>query len=93
MLEDLLFPTFKTILQILTGNLPYAGKPDAIAVVKVVLKVSPDRPTFDAVLRNQCAKDTLWNLLLRCWEYDPNCRPTATEVKQALMRIEQEESV
>ncbi|KAG8715228.1 hypothetical protein FRC11_005202 [Ceratobasidium sp. 423] len=78
-----------TILEILTGRLPYEGK-HAGAILKNVLflKSPPDRPTFDGVLQSQYAKDTLWSLLLGCWEYDPNLRPTAMEVKQSLIETE-----
>ncbi|KAG8707920.1 hypothetical protein FRC11_006977 [Ceratobasidium sp. 423] len=74
-------------MQILTGRLPYDGKTPVVVLKNVLLKSPPDRPTFDGALPNQHAKDTLWSLLLRCWEHDPNLRPTAMKVKQVLIEI------
>ncbi|KAG8732057.1 hypothetical protein FRC11_000870, partial [Ceratobasidium sp. 423] len=71
-----------TILQIITGTLPFADKPDYQIPIEVVMKRSiPDRPTFYGILLGETAKDELWHLLTRCWNYEPESRPTAVEVK------------
>ncbi|CAE6511955.1 unnamed protein product [Rhizoctonia solani] len=81
-----------TILQILTGQLPYAGEPDFPALAKIFRGVPPPRSHLDGILRNQYAEDKLWDLLLRCWTHEPNLRPTMTQVKQVLVEVEQESS-
>ncbi|CAE7148696.1 unnamed protein product [Rhizoctonia solani] len=67
-------------MQILTGELPYAGMSDQAAVASVFRQLNPPRPVFNGVISNQRANDKLWGLLLRCWNHDPESRPTAAEV-------------
>ncbi|KAH7334682.1 kinase-like domain-containing protein [Rhizoctonia solani] len=85
--ESDIFSLGMTILQILTRELPYARKPDPVAIAKIVGGILPPRPMVDDILQNRHGKDYLWDLLLRCWERNPNHRPTATEVKQTLIAI------
>ncbi|CAE6441975.1 unnamed protein product [Rhizoctonia solani] len=82
--------TPKTILQILTGEPPYADKSDMgviILLAKAVKKTPLPRSMAGGLLRNQYADSKLWELLLGCWDHDPNLRPTAMEVKQTLVDI------
>ncbi|CUA74183.1 hypothetical protein RSOLAG22IIIB_11019 [Rhizoctonia solani] len=79
-----------SILHILTGKLPYAEDSNMRVLANVFRGVLPPRPAFDDTLWGQHTKDKLWGLLMRCWEHNPNLRPRATEVKQALIDIEQE---
>ncbi|CAE7158657.1 unnamed protein product [Rhizoctonia solani] len=79
-----------TILQILTGEPPYADKSDMgviILLAKAVKKTPLPRSMAGGLLRNQYADSKLWELLLGCWDHDPNLRPTAMEVKQTLVDI------
>ncbi|CAE6538231.1 unnamed protein product [Rhizoctonia solani] len=85
--ESLVAYGFKTILQIMTGKLPYAGKSDPAAVTSVFLHIHPPRPSFQDVVNNQEVGDKLWDLLLRCWSHDPKLRPTAKGVKNSLIEI------
>ncbi|KAF8756462.1 kinase-like protein [Rhizoctonia solani] len=78
-----------TILQIATGEPPYAGKSDRTVVSNVFRSILPHRPNFDDMISDQAEKDKLWNLLIRCWEQDPKLRPTAAEVKNALIEIKE----
>ncbi|KAG8755889.1 hypothetical protein FRC11_005689 [Ceratobasidium sp. 423] len=71
-----------TILQIMTGEPPYAGKSDRVVITNVFRSLPPSRLTFDDVIDDEGVKDKLWNLFLRCWENDPSLRPTAAEVKR-----------
>ncbi|KDN47928.1 hypothetical protein RSAG8_03348, partial [Rhizoctonia solani AG-8 WAC10335] len=75
-------------MQILTGTPPYAGMSDMKALIKALGNIPPPRPMFDGILQNQRASDSLWSLLLRCWDHDPNLRPTAREVKQVVSVLE-----
>ncbi|CUA71653.1 hypothetical protein RSOLAG22IIIB_04698 [Rhizoctonia solani] len=79
-----------TILQILTGKLPYADDSDMRVLANVFRKVPPPRPRFDCIVGSEYIKAKLWRLLLRCWKHNPNSRPTATQVKQVLMEINRE---
>ncbi|CUA66971.1 hypothetical protein RSOLAG22IIIB_02880 [Rhizoctonia solani] len=81
-----------TILQIMTGELPYAGMSDRAAVASIFRQLHPPRPPFNALI-GQSAKDRLWALLLRCWDNNPKLRPTATEVKHTLLGIADEPRV
>ncbi|KAF8706748.1 kinase-like protein, partial [Rhizoctonia solani] len=78
-----------TLLQIATGEPPYAGKSDLAVLSHVFRNILPHRPDFDDIISDQPEKDKLWNLLIRCWEQDPKLRPTATEVKDALIEIKE----
>ncbi|KAG8725647.1 hypothetical protein FRC11_001776, partial [Ceratobasidium sp. 423] len=82
-----------TILQILTGELPYAELSNRLVWGKVLLRKLPSRSRFDAIVQDQRIKDGLWDLLKRCWEQDPNLRPTAAEVKQTFIGIKKNSSV
>ncbi|QRV86018.1 Tyrosine kinase domain protein [Ceratobasidium sp. AG-Ba] len=62
-----------TILEAITGNVPYAGRSDYNVMMAVAVKKQlPDQP-------NEIDKD-LWDLLVRCWDSSPHERPTATGV-------------
>ncbi|CAE6538134.1 unnamed protein product [Rhizoctonia solani] len=77
-----------TLLQIMTGKLPYAGQPDYTVPHEVLVKRSrPGRPDFNGILAGQTAKDELWCLLNQCWTYEPESRPTAMEVKETLVEL------
>ncbi|CAE6418237.1 unnamed protein product [Rhizoctonia solani] len=78
------------VQQIMTGELPYAGMSDRVAVASIFRQVHPPRLTLNGIVGCQCSEDRLWNLLLRCWDNDPKLRPTATEVKRTLSGIAKE---
>ncbi|KAH7334695.1 kinase-like protein [Rhizoctonia solani] len=82
-----------TILQILAGELPYARMSDVAVLVNVIKESLPPRPTVGTIHRDRCTEDKLWELLLRCWNYNPELRPTAMEVKEALINIERESGI
>ncbi|EUC62362.1 tyrosine kinase catalytic domain protein [Rhizoctonia solani AG-3 Rhs1AP] len=79
-----------TLLHILTGEPPYTGVREPTALAKALDQIPPLRP--DAIFHER-ADDILWYLLLRCWNPDPNLRPTAKEVKQVLAAIQRDLSV
>ncbi|CUA66979.1 hypothetical protein RSOLAG22IIIB_02890 [Rhizoctonia solani] len=71
-----------TLLQIITGKPPYGEMTEVKVLVNIIKKIPPSRPSFGGILQNQCASDDLWSLLSRCWDHDPNVRPSAKEIKQ-----------
>ena len=59
--------------QILTEKMPFAEKRDAEVLVAVALY-------FDLPSRPDRTDDGLWNIILKCWENDPQGRPSMAEV-------------
>ncbi|QRV74673.1 Serine/threonine-protein kinase [Ceratobasidium sp. AG-Ba] len=78
-----------TVLETLTGDVPYAGVRDnAILYTIGKLMELPDRPKKH--IPGTPWGDTLWLLLTECWEGDPGIRPKATDVRQRLEKIFEE---
>ncbi|KAG8785536.1 hypothetical protein FRC12_017464, partial [Ceratobasidium sp. 428] len=78
-----------TILETITGNVPYASKNDlAIPIAVAVKKELPPRPE-DYIPSNSPQGDTLWSLLVECWAYDSNNRPIAANVGNIMRTITQ----
>ncbi|CAE6434779.1 unnamed protein product [Rhizoctonia solani] len=76
-----------TILEAITGDLPYACIAKECAVVGQVLqKILPARPEVH-ILSDDLFGDHLWSLLCQCWTYEPRSRPTVNEVQQQMMSI------
>ncbi|KAH7338152.1 kinase-like domain-containing protein [Rhizoctonia solani] len=71
-----------TILETLTGNVPYKDRAD-MAVIHVVLvrKLQPVRPLKH--IPQNTKGDELWGLLERCWSYEPKDRPKASDVRDS----------
>ncbi|KAG8699091.1 hypothetical protein FRC11_013962, partial [Ceratobasidium sp. 423] len=68
-----------TMYEVFAGTLPYSGKREHTIIYLVVNKQEPPaRPVGIPVDREH--GDKLWNLLLRCWSFEPKARPTAGEV-------------
>ncbi|CAE6458065.1 unnamed protein product [Rhizoctonia solani] len=80
---------FQTILEALTGTVPYKDKADLTVIHTVVFRGEhPSRPV-DCISPQSTEGDALWNLLGRCWSYDPQLRPRVTEVCHFLSSITQ----
>ncbi|KAF8600432.1 kinase-like protein, partial [Ceratobasidium sp. AG-I] len=76
-----------TILEVITGEVPFRDKPDQAIFNYVVLKHGiPTRPTTLLSTTEESA-GVLWRLLLQCWGHDPNARPTSTSVQTSLDSI------
>lgn len=69
-----------TILEVLTGKIPYAGARPPHIIGKIMKGVHPTRPEEHIPSQNKQA-DILWSLLTSCWAYAPQDRPTAIEVR------------
>ncbi|KAJ7163710.1 kinase-like domain-containing protein [Mycena filopes] len=65
--------------EILTGKPPYFDIPRDMNVIFLVLQgARPERPEIIP------APDSLWTLLEKCWETEPEDRPTASQIIQDL---------
>ncbi|KAG9073667.1 hypothetical protein FRC06_011220, partial [Ceratobasidium sp. 370] len=70
-----------TVLEVLTGDVPFADlKHDPAVITRVVVQSRmPERPERSIPSLSKHGDD-LWALLLQCWSYDPQARPSATHV-------------
>ncbi|KAG9076069.1 hypothetical protein FS749_012191, partial [Ceratobasidium sp. UAMH 11750] len=75
-----------TILEVVTGYLPYAErKSEAFVTLAVVKGILPERPV-------QLSSDTRfgderWELLKDCWNMEPGLRPTARDIINRMRRL------
>ncbi|QRV98024.1 Ephrin type-A receptor 4 [Ceratobasidium sp. AG-Ba] len=76
-----------TAFEILTGEVPFAGKSSFATVLPVVKGEIPHRKEF--LLDSRGLDDQLWVLLTRCWAYEPRARPSAAELNRQLALISQ----
>ncbi|CAE6399719.1 unnamed protein product, partial [Rhizoctonia solani] len=75
-----------TIYETISGKIPYHGKQDVTVVLLVtVKKQAPERP--ECIKVGCRTDDKLWELLLRCWNYEPRNRPSANQVATSLAKI------
>ncbi|KAG8794234.1 hypothetical protein FRC12_000086 [Ceratobasidium sp. 428] len=72
-----------TILEALTGKVPYSEKNDRAIMVAVMRYEYPARPQ-ECIPTNSGWGDALWYLLMRCWNPVPEQRPKAIEVRDLL---------
>ncbi|KAG8789406.1 hypothetical protein FRC12_013554 [Ceratobasidium sp. 428] len=70
-----------TILETLTGDVPFPRKQDDVKVMYAVsiLKEVPERP--ECIPPENPDGEKLWNLLTRCWSHEPTERPSVSEVR------------
>ncbi|KAJ1300634.1 hypothetical protein OPQ81_002286 [Rhizoctonia solani] len=78
-----------TILEILTGAVPYAGFSDVTVFAKVLHSIHPTRPEKCIPSGNPQA-EFLWMLLTTCWAFSPWDRPSAASVADQMQLISQE---
>ncbi|KAG8709574.1 hypothetical protein FRC08_018257 [Ceratobasidium sp. 394] len=72
-----------TILEVLTGQPPYAErKSDPWVTQAVVEGVLPQRPV--QLASTSRFGDGRWAMLVECWRMQPNLRPTAKEVRDRM---------
>ncbi|KAG8760360.1 hypothetical protein FRC11_000530 [Ceratobasidium sp. 423] len=78
-----------TIYEVLAGILPYHGKNEIAIMHLVLLKHEPpERPK--GIPTGQEGGDKIWNLLLRCWSFKPEARPSASQVADILKTVNPE---
>ncbi|KAG8724640.1 hypothetical protein FRC09_016185 [Ceratobasidium sp. 395] len=81
-----------TILEVLTGKVPHYDV-DERAVIKQVMinKRIPKRPE-DQIPTGTVYGNRLWKLLVKCWSYVPEERPTAVTTTKIMKRALREEA-
>ncbi|CAE6441805.1 unnamed protein product, partial [Rhizoctonia solani] len=79
-----------TILEAFTSQVPFAKLRNEFSLVRWVAidKKIPDRP--ENIPPNSRDGDRLWDILRRCWSFDPSGRPNANEVKNEMATIRSE---
>ncbi|KIJ34640.1 hypothetical protein M422DRAFT_34989 [Sphaerobolus stellatus SS14] len=72
-----------SILECLTSAKPFAElRRDPHVVLSVIEKKRPSRPAEH--VWNRWFTDSIWNLLERCWDHEPEARPSMPEVVDIL---------
>ncbi|KAG9119793.1 hypothetical protein FRC07_005013 [Ceratobasidium sp. 392] len=73
-----------TILETITGSVPWLGKKD-MAVIPAVLfkKEHPERPA-EYIPYDSSHGELLWSLLKQCWAFESEDRPTVAEAWEIL---------
>lgn len=75
-----------TCLELLGGKVPYSEISKDINVFRAIDKGElPNRPRTDTTLDG--LSESVWLLLRRCWQIEPNSRLPISVVKTALQRI------
>lgn len=69
-----------TILETITGKVPYFDKTELELEEKRGLPLRPE----DSIPSNSEDGNKLWDLLMCCWVYDPENRPSAQHVENAM---------
>lgn len=73
-------------LEILSGEQPFGYiQGDAVVQHEVYLGKIPQRPGRDVTARG--LSGDLWTLMKRCWNKNPQSRPSMTEIKEKLLSI------
>ncbi|KAG8712711.1 hypothetical protein FRC09_019550 [Ceratobasidium sp. 395] len=76
-----------TILEVITGKLPYAGLQDMAVMNSINSKRHPKR-SEEHIPTTSVSGDALWSLLSRCWGFEPGSRPTAQWVQDVHQQME-----
>ncbi|KAG9094131.1 hypothetical protein FRC06_011122 [Ceratobasidium sp. 370] len=75
-----------TILEVVTGYLPYVErKSEAYVTLAVVRGILPERP--GQLQSDTRFGDERWQLLKECWSMEPELRPTAREITDRMNRL------
>lgn len=74
-------------LEILTGRRPYNQLPrDSAVIAELGAYRLPERPRDEESV-SRGLTDQMWTLMLHCWNWSPEARPTMTEVKMNLKTL------
>ncbi|KAG9125512.1 hypothetical protein FRC07_007294 [Ceratobasidium sp. 392] len=69
-----------TILETITGDVPWFGTIEVAVMTAVLMKKEHPKRPLESIPSDCEHGELLWSLLKQCWAYDPENRPTATEV-------------
>jgi serine/threonine protein kinase len=75
--------TFHDLLQILTGKLPYFDVNDKVAIMQIVDGIRPERSKYLPTIFT----DSMWAILVQCWDQRPDYRPGIWDVVTRLERM------
>ncbi|KAF8627079.1 hypothetical protein AX15_004557 [Amanita polypyramis BW_CC] len=79
-----IFALAMTIMEVVTGEVPFASKKQDIAVMRLISEGKrPDLPV--EISRHGWFKE----LVEKCWDRNPNLRPTARDIEDALNKVAQ----
>ncbi|KAG8724060.1 hypothetical protein FRC09_000603 [Ceratobasidium sp. 395] len=67
-----------TILEIVTGGVPFKGMSDIGVVREVAIRRGIPKRPYEKIHGE--GGDILWEILLGCWTFDPNRRTTASQI-------------
>ncbi|ELU40226.1 Vegetative incompatibility protein [Rhizoctonia solani AG-1 IA] len=74
-------------MEIITGEVPYSQcQRDYQVITKVLQGTLPERPTEQ--LKEDSSGNQIWELLLKCWDRDPDARKSAKEVAEFLASVQ-----
>ncbi|KAG8977588.1 hypothetical protein FRB93_011886 [Tulasnella sp. JGI-2019a] len=74
-LKSDIFAFGMTIVEVITGNVPFPDIPNANAIVAII---SGQRPAFQQIF--QISFRNLWILASACWDHEPARRPSARDI-------------
>jgi hypothetical protein len=70
--------------EVMTGKVPFSGKSDhSVMHLVTVKKEHPERPE-NHIPSSSRDGDKLWDLLLACWSFSPEVRPSAAAVAKVV---------
>ncbi|KAG8774875.1 hypothetical protein FRC12_001783 [Ceratobasidium sp. 428] len=78
-----------TVLEIVTGEVPFANyaQPIALSIQVGVKGEIPARPDLSLIFPEKAMEDEFWGLLTRCWDSEPKNRPSAPHLRTQLASI------
>ncbi|KAG9122752.1 hypothetical protein FRC07_000737 [Ceratobasidium sp. 392] len=78
-----------TILEIITGNVPFHDRGENAVLLAIIQQNLPVQPQ-DTIPSDSQDGDRLWQLITRCWAEQPTERPNAAEVEEIMGTITSE---
>ncbi|QRW06865.1 Tyrosine kinase catalytic domain protein [Ceratobasidium sp. AG-Ba] len=78
-----------TFLEAITGQVPFPGKSETVALAMTLDKKMPERPEFFS-WRDPFEAETLWTIMTYCWHPDPVERPNASQTEDVSRAAPQE---
>ncbi|KAG8730874.1 hypothetical protein FRC11_005603 [Ceratobasidium sp. 423] len=72
-----------TVLEMITGSVPYNRLRDIAVLNKITNGIHPNRPLDQMPTENEFTS-RIWTLLTDCWKYDAKDRPTAIAVHEEI---------
>ncbi|CAE6446413.1 unnamed protein product [Rhizoctonia solani] len=76
----------KTVLEVISGSVPYEGLDEYAACNNIIYGVHPPRPV-SSIPPNSKQGDALWSILTKSWAFEPDDRPIAMDIRDELLKI------